>query len=341
MRAPVSDLAASTPRPVIAGKSGETQCRSSRLTWDDVTWKSNRVVSCGQVTAPPPEKRVSGSAARERLKIALSPCSRTRPTASRSVTAGSLTRVARESMSTVNGRRSGVAIRRRAKRASRSESRITRRSPSGPSSMTRPGLARSASSAESRCGHGAKRASRVPGQRDPKGAAVHLHLVEVDQGRRAAPRSLLEAQHLLVVHPAVAVLDELDGGMVELHPAEQDLSGEQVGQPVGHPHAWQIGQQRAGGVPHHQVFERQVVDERARDGADLHLADDDPVQRARDGPRQQVPPRRGQRHRGHHAQHHGHGAEQDDEEEAGHAPPHQNACPTAKWKVNLPFRLST
>ena len=49
----------------------------------------------------------------------------------------------------VNGFRSGVAIRRRESRVVRSESMITRRSPSGLSSMIRPGFARSASSAES------------------------------------------------------------------------------------------------------------------------------------------------------------------------------------------------
>ena len=30
-----------------------------------MTWKSNRIVSRGQVTAPPPENRVSGSAPRD------------------------------------------------------------------------------------------------------------------------------------------------------------------------------------------------------------------------------------------------------------------------------------
>ena len=107
------------------------------------------MVSRGQVTAPPPVNRVSGRAARLRLKTALSPRRRTRPTPSRTVTAGSLSRVAIESMSMVNGSRSGVAIRSRPSRVLRSDSRITRRSPSGLSSIIRPGLARSAPSAES------------------------------------------------------------------------------------------------------------------------------------------------------------------------------------------------
>ncbi len=150
VRAPVSDLAVTTALPIIEGKSGETQRRSSRLSLGAVSWRSNSVVSCGQVTAPPPENRESGSAPRERPKMRLSPCSRTRPTASRSVTAGSLTRVASESMSSVNGFRSGVAISMRAKRAVRSLNSTTRRSPSGDASITRPGLARSAASALSR-----------------------------------------------------------------------------------------------------------------------------------------------------------------------------------------------
>ena len=42
--------------------------------------------------------------------------------------------------------------------------------------------------------------------------------------------------------------------VIELHAAQQDLAREQVGQPVGHPHARQIGEQRARGVAHDQVL---------------------------------------------------------------------------------------
>ena len=63
VRWPLIERAASTPLPVIEGKPGETQRRSSRLTWGEITWKSYRMVSRGQVTAPPPENRVSGRAA--------------------------------------------------------------------------------------------------------------------------------------------------------------------------------------------------------------------------------------------------------------------------------------
>ncbi len=51
--------------------------------------------------------------------------------------------------------------------------------------------------------------------------------------------------------------------MLELDPAQHDLSREQVGEPVAHPHAGQVGEQRAGRVPHHQVLEYKVVQEGA------------------------------------------------------------------------------
>ena len=129
--------------------------------------------------------------------------------------------------------------------------------------------------------------------------------------------------------------------MIELDAGEQDLPGEEVGETVGHPDAREVGQEGTRGVAHHQVLERQVVHERARDRADLQLADDDPVERARDGARQEIPAGRRQRQGGHHPQHHGHRAEHEHEEDARDPPVHQNACPTAKWNVNLLFRLST
>ena len=107
--------------------------------------------------------------------------------------------------------------------------------------------------------------------------------------------------------------------------AQDHLTGEEVGQPVVDAHARQIGQERAAGVAHDEIFECQVVEERARDGPDLDLADDDLVEHARDRPRQQGPSRRGERHRRHHAENHRHGADDEDEEEPGHEPAHQKA----------------
>jgi hypothetical protein len=149
VRAPVSERAVNTPCPVIEGNFGETQRRSSRLTLGAITWKSNSTVSRGHVTAPPPEKRVSGRAPLDRLNTALSPRIRTRPTASRRVTPGSFTRVARESRSMVNGCRSGVAIRIRDTRVAKSASTITFRRPSPLSWIILPGFPRSARRAES------------------------------------------------------------------------------------------------------------------------------------------------------------------------------------------------
>ena len=40
LRVPLSERAVSTPLPVIEGKSGETQRRSSRFTWGEMIWKS-------------------------------------------------------------------------------------------------------------------------------------------------------------------------------------------------------------------------------------------------------------------------------------------------------------
>ena len=135
----------------------------------------------------------------------------------------------------VNGLRSGVAIRSRETRVARSARMITRRKPSGLSSMIRPGLARSARSAESTAALGPGRLGRIPGQRDAQRPRGHVHVVELDQRRLSALGALADAEHLLVVHPAVAMLDQLDGGPIQLHPAQHHLAGDQVRQPIGDP----------------------------------------------------------------------------------------------------------
>jgi hypothetical protein len=318
----------------MAGKSADTQWRSSRFTLGEVIWKSNRVVSRGQVTAPPPENRVSGSEPREvedrAVAVQPHPSHRVGERHRRIAHPGGQ-RV------DVDRERLPVGCRDPELRKPRVEVRQHDHPPEAVGALfdhpSRLGPLRG--QGRIALGLGPERAVRIPRQRDAQGAGGDLHLVEVDQRRGPAARPLLEAQHLLVVHPAVAQLDELDGGMIEGHAAQQYLLGEQVGQPVGHPHPRQVGQQRARGVAHHQVFQGEVVQERARDGAHLDLADQDPVQRGGHRAREQVPSRRRERHRRHHAQHHGDDAEQEDEEEPRHAPPHQNACPTATWKVNL------
>ena len=40
LRVPLNERAVSTPLPVMEGKSGETQRRSSRLTCGEINWKS-------------------------------------------------------------------------------------------------------------------------------------------------------------------------------------------------------------------------------------------------------------------------------------------------------------
>jgi hypothetical protein len=110
-------------------------------------------------------------------------------------------------------------------------------------------------------------------------AAGDPYVVEVDQRPRAPALPLLEPQHLLEVHPAVAELDELDGRVVDRDAAEEHLAREQVGEPVGHPHARQVGEEAARSVADDQVLDGEIVDERTRDRADLHLADHDPVER--------------------------------------------------------------
>ncbi len=127
------------------------------------------------------------------------------------------------------------------------------------------------------------------------------------------------------------MLDELEHRAVELHRAQHDLPREQVGQPEADLHPRQVGQQGAAGVAHHQVGQHQVVEERARDGAHLDVAVHDPVQQPRHHPRQQIAAGRRERHRSHHPEHHRPGAEQEDEDEAGHPAAHQKAWPTAKW----------
>ena len=64
---------------------------------------------------------------------------------------------------------------------------------------------------------GAGRLGRIPRQRDPEHALRHPDVVELDQGGFPALGALTDAQHLFVVHPAVAVLDQLDGGAIQLN----------------------------------------------------------------------------------------------------------------------------
>ena len=165
VRAPVSERAASTPLPVIAGKSGRdpAQVVQVHVGRDDLEVEQHGVARPGDRAAAG-EPACPGSAPRDRLKTALSPRSRTRPTASRTVTAG-IVDPGRERVQVDGERlRSGVAIRSRAMRVVRSDSRITRRRPSGLSSITRPGLARSAAQRRVPLGLGAERPVGIPRQ---------------------------------------------------------------------------------------------------------------------------------------------------------------------------------
>ncbi len=110
---------------------------------------------------------------------------------------------------------------------------------------------------------GAEPAVRVPGQGDAEGAALHPHVVEVHQRRGSARTALPQPQHLLVVHPPVAVLDQLDHRPVELQSGQHEAAGEKVGKLVRHPNPGKLRQEHARGVPHHQSLEREIVDERA------------------------------------------------------------------------------
>ena len=176
---------------------------------------------------------------------------------------------------------------------------------------------------------------RVPRQSYSKGAFGHPDVVEFDQRRLAALRALPDAQHLLIVHAAIAVLDQLNGWALQLDAAQHHLPGDQVGQPIAHPRPGQVSQQHPAGVAHDQVFQCEIVDEGAGDGAHLHRTDHDPIQQPRDRPGQEIPSRRGQGHRRDHPEHHGNGANDEHEEEAGELTPHQKGCPTAIWMVYL------
>ena len=131
-------------------------------------------------------------------------------------------------------------------------------------------------------------------------------------------------------------------GWSSVHAAEQHLAGDEVGQPVGHPHARQVGQERARGVADDQVLDardRRGTSPRSRPTFTWPIT-------IRSSARETV---RASRFRPGGVsvidvttpEHHGHGAEQEDEEEARDPPPHQKACPTAKWKVNLLLRALT
>ncbi len=190
-------------------------------------------------------------------------------------------------------------------------------------------------------GLGLQRPAGVPRQRDPERPTVQPHVVEVHQRRLAAGRAFAQPEHLLEIHPAAAVLDELDHGTLELHRAQHHLARDQVGQLVSDSHPRQVREQHAAGVADHEILEYQVVEERARDRPHLDVAQDHPVEHAGDGAGEEIAARRREDHGGHHAQDHGDRSQEGDEQEARQLPPHQNGCPTATWKVNLLSRSRT
>ncbi len=146
VRSGLSVRAARTAGPARSGKSGEIQRMSARSNWGMSSPISYQIGPSGQVRTPPPEICELGRAPDSTAKIRLSPFTWIRPRMCRTGTAGSLSKPAKVSRSTVRGRRSGMLAQTMGMRVVSFETVMIRRSPSGAFSIMRPGLARSRSS---------------------------------------------------------------------------------------------------------------------------------------------------------------------------------------------------
>jgi hypothetical protein len=102
--------------------------------------------------------------------------------------------------------------------------------------------------------------------------------VEFHQGGLASFGSFADSEHFFVVHSPIAVLYQLNRWTLQLHGAEHYLAGHEIGQPVGHSHAWKVEQQFSARVTDDQILESQVVEEGSRDRADLYLSGHDAVE---------------------------------------------------------------
>ena len=177
---------------------------------------------------------------------------------------------------------------------------------------------------------GGQPAVGVPRQRDPERTAIEPDVEKFHQRRLAARRAFAEPEHLLVVHPPAAMLDEVDDRPLELHRAEHHLARDQVGEVVAHPNPRQVGEQHPAGVADDEILQHQVVEERSGNRSHVHMAEHHAVQHARHRAGEEIAARRRQRHGRHDPEHHRDGPEDEDEEEPREPPPHQNGCPTAK-----------
>ena len=187
-------------------------------------------------------------------------------------------------------------------------------------------------------GRGVDAGGGKPGRGDPQRGRIDRDIAQLDQRRRSPAAALPQAEDVLVVHPSARMLDHVELGMLQQHPAQHDAPGQQIGQLVADLQVRHAREQHAGGIAQRDVVHAQPEDEPPVDGADLEVAVQHAIQRGADLPRNQPPAGPGPDQGGRHAEHGRNGTQQEDEQRMDQAAAHQKGCPMANWNVKRDVR---
>ena len=169
----------------------------------------------------------------------------------------------------------------------------------------------------------AQMARHRPGSQHREDAIADRDILEVDQ--RAGPRrtagagrTFADPHHFFEIEPAAAVFLQVDARTGQGDAREDDPLPDQVGQLEAQLHPRRRSEREARGVSHHDAVEREPGEEIPLDSSDRNGPAHQRGRTRGDHFGEQAParPRESQREQG--AEHRGHRADDDDEEEASH-----------------------